>query len=103
MISTGDIKDKKYSILGVVGTVVNNQASAQTSSCGGSVESKVDTDTNTMYNKGADELLRLAEAKGGDAVIYASFEYRIAITGTGQFSKQVKELFCYGTAVKLAG
>ena len=55
-----------------------------------------------MYNKGAEELVSLAKKKGGNAVICASFEYRIAISGAGKFAKQVKELFCYGTAVKLS-
>ena len=43
----------------------------------------------------------LAKKKGGDAVVYATFDYRIAVKGTGNLAKQVKELFCYGTAVKL--
>ena len=51
---------------------------------------------------GAEELLRLSTKKGGDAVIYANFEYRIATTGTGRGLKHVKELFCYGTCVKLS-
>ena len=107
MVSTGDIKDKKYKVLGIVGAVVNDQAvvnkQAETASCGGPVNTKVlvSTDPNTMYNKGADKPLDLAKEKGGDAVIYASFEYRIALSGAGQLAKQVKELFCYGTAVKL--
>ena len=96
MISTGDIKDKKYQIIGIVGAVVNDQA--QTSSCGGLFNSSVSTDVDSMYNKGAASLLELAQQKGGDAVIYASFEYRIALNAAKQ---QVKELYCYGTAVKL--
>jgi uncharacterized protein YbjQ (UPF0145 family) len=55
-----------------------------------------------MYQKGASELLKLSSEKGGDAVIYANFEYRIAIKGSGTTAKQVNELFCYGTSVKLS-
>jgi len=61
----------------------------------------VDIDTNSMYEEGAAKLLKLATEKGGDAVIYANFEYRISITGSGNTAKQVKELFCYGTCDKL--
>ena len=103
MISTGDIKEKNYKILGIVGTTVNNQTSVQgKGGCGGKTTTEVSVDTNSMYQKGADELLKLSKEKGGDAVIYANFEYRIAVKGTGNLAKQVNELFCYGTAVKLS-
>lgn len=102
MITTGDI-NQKYTIIGIVGTTVNNQDTVQNEGgCGGNSTSEVSVDTNAMYNKGAEELVSLAKKKGGNAVICASFEYRIAISGSGKFAKQVKELFCYGTAVKLS-
>ena len=107
MVSTGDIKDKKYEVIGVVATIVNDleTVEVETASCGGKQKTStiVATDANAMYNKGADELLVLAKAKGGNAVVYANFDYRIALTVTGEAAMQTKELFCYGTAVKLAG
>ena len=102
MISTGDIKDKNYTILGVVGATVNNQSKVDgKGGCGGKTTTEISVDTNSMYQKGASELMKLSSEKGGDAIIYANFEYRIAIKGTGNLAKQVNELFCYGTAVKL--
>jgi len=103
MITTGDIKDKQYKILGVVGTTVSNQDSVEAKGgCAGATKTDITVDTNSMYGKGANELLSLASAKGGDAVVYANFEFRIAIKGVGNTAKQVTELFCYGTAVKLS-
>lgn len=103
MVCTGDIKEKKYEILDVVGTLVNDQASVETSGCMGKNATNVSADANAMYSKGAQALLEAAQAKDGDAVIHASFEYRVAVKGTGQLASQVKELFCYGTAVKFVG
>ena len=91
MITTGDI-NQKYTIIGIVGTTVNNQDTVKNEGgCGGNATSEVSVDTNAMYNKGADELVRLAKAKGGNAVVHANFEYRIAISGAGKFAKQLKE------------
>tara|TARA_B110000046_G_scaffold25439_1_gene25028 strand:- start:461 stop:775 length:315 start_codon:yes stop_codon:yes gene_type:complete len=102
MISTGDIKDKNYTILGVVGATVNNQSKADgKGGCGGKTTTEISVDTNSMYQKGASELMKLSSEKGGDAIIHANFEYRIAIKGTGNLAKQVNELFCYNTAAKL--
>ena len=102
MISTGDIKDKKYTILGIVGTTVSDQDSVEAKGgCGGASTTDITVDTNSMYGKGANELLALSSGKGGNAVIYANFEFRIAVKGSGNAVKQVTELFCYGTAVKL--
>jgi len=103
MISTGDIKEKNYKIIGIIGAIVNNQTVQEKKGMFGIKYAEVtDIDTNSMYQMGAEELLRLSTKKGGDAVIYANFEYRIATTGTGRGLKQVKELFCYGTCVKLS-
>jgi len=104
MVSTGDINNK-YQIIGVVGSTINNQedstAAGGCGGCGGPVATTVTISTEETYEKAAEKLLELAKAKGGDAIIYATFDYRIAISGTGNFTKQVKELFCYGTAVKI--
>ncbi|MDG1056713.1 MAG: hypothetical protein P8O83_03220 [Flavobacteriaceae bacterium] len=102
MISTGDIKGKNYEIIGIIGATVNNQSVEEKKGMFGiKYDTVVDIDTNSMYEEGAAKLLKLATEKGGDAVIYANFEYRIAITGSGNTAKQVKELFCYGTCDKL--
>ena len=102
MIATGDIKGKNYEIIGIIGATVNNQSVEEKKGIFGiKYDTVVDIDTNSMYEEGAAKLLKLANEKGGDAVIHANFEYRIAITGSGNTAKQVKELFCYGTCVKL--
>lgn len=103
MVCTGDIKEKKYEILGVVGALVDDQESAETTGCMGSAETVVSVDANAVYSKGAQALVEKAQVKGGDAVIYASFDYRMAVKKSGQSVSQVKELFCYGTAVKFVG
>lgn len=101
MVTTGDLK-QNYDVLGIVGTTVDDQNSVEgKGGCGGATTTSVTVDANSTYQKGADRLLDLAKKKGGDAVVYATFDYRIAIKGTGNLAKQVKELFCYGTAVKL--
>ena len=79
MISTGDIKEKNYKIIGIIGAIVNNQTVQEKKGMFGIKYAEVtDIDTNSMYQMGAEELLRLSTKKGGDAVIYANFEYRIA-------------------------
>lgn len=97
MVTTGDLK-QDYTVLGIVGATVDDQNPVEAKGgCGGSSTTSVTIDANTTYQKGAERLLALAMEKGGDAVIYATFDYRIAVKA----AKQVKELFCYGTAVKL--
>lgn len=101
MVSTGDLK-QNYEVLGIVAANVDDQNTVEgKGGCGGETTTSVTVDANTTYQKGADRLLELAKKKGGDAVVYATFDYRIAIKGAGNLAKQVKELFCYGTAVKL--
>lgn len=100
MVSTGDIPNRKYEIVGIVGALVDDQASVETSGCMGKNATSVSVDADAMYSKGAQALHASAVAKGGNAVVHASFEYRVAVKGTGQLASQVKELFCYGTAVK---
>ena len=101
MVCTGDIKDKKYEIVDIVGALVDDQSSVETSGCMGKNSTSVSVDANAMYLVA--RLLKASKAKGGDAVIHASFEYHVAVKGTGQLASQVKELFCYGTAVKFVG
>jgi len=101
MVSTGDLK-QNYEVLGIVAANVDDQNTvAGKGGCVDATTTSVTVDANTTYQKGADRLLELAKKKGGDAVVYATFDYRIAIKGAGNLAKQVKELFCYGTAVKL--
>ena len=101
IVSSGDI-NKSYTVIGIVGTNVSNQepVKSEAGCMGGNAATQVSVDTEAMYEKGANELFLLSKNKGGDAVIFANFEYRIALSGSGQTAKQVKELFCYGTAVK---
>lgn len=104
MLSTGDIK-QKYEIIGLVGSTINNQETADVKGgcggCGGPTTTEISISTEETYERASQKLLHLAKKKGGDAVIYATFDYRIAISGAGNLTKQVKELFCYGTAVKI--
>lgn len=101
MVTTGDLK-QNYDVLGIVGATVDDQNSVEgKAGCGGATTTTISVDANTTYQKGAERLMELSREKGGDAVVYATFDYRIAIKGAGNLAKQVKELFCYGTAVKL--
>tara|TARA_B100000073_G_C23487027_1_gene474006 strand:+ start:257 stop:610 length:354 start_codon:yes stop_codon:yes gene_type:complete len=101
IVSSGDI-NKDYTVIGIVGTNVSDQKSVETKAgcMGGNATANVSVGTEAMYEKGANELFSLSKNKGGDAVIFANFEYRIALSGSGETAKQVQELFCYGTAVK---
>ena len=104
MVCTGDIK-KEYEILGIVGTTINDQSTLSQPNpfgCGGAVQTEVAVSASETYTRAEQALLQQAQIKGGDAVIYATFDYRIAISGSGNLTKQVKELFCYGTAVKIS-
>ena len=55
-------------------------------------------DMNKAFDNVKDKLRVAARAIGGNAVINCQFEYRIAID-RGLNTKQVLELFAYGTAV----
>ena len=56
----------------------------------------------TSYARGEALLLRQAKTRGGNGVFFARFDYRIAVQTLGKTSRQVQELFCYGTAVKFS-
>lgn len=58
-------------------------------------------DPNKAFDKVKDGLRKKAEELGGDAVINCQFEYRIAVSQGLIGSKQVVEIFAYGTAVRL--
>lgn len=59
-------------------------------------------DPNQAFDKVKDALRSKCNQLGGHAVINCQFEYRVA-TSSGGFggSKQVIEIFAYGTAVRL--
>ena len=122
LVSTGDIPNK-YSIIGIVGARVDNTDSTITKapSCGGcgggNTTARIYVSTDTTYKRGADALLAAAKDKGGNAVVFARFEHRIAIemlsdaggavkkifdkTASDSKASQVLELLCSGTAVKV--
>ncbi|MGM9959379.1 MAG: hypothetical protein ACI32B_09045 [Erysipelotrichaceae bacterium] len=57
---------------------------------------------NDAFEGVKNELRKKCEALGGQAVIDCSFEYRVAVAqGAFGGTKQVIELFGYGTAVRL--
>ena len=50
MISTGDIKEKNYKIIGIIGAIVNNQTVEEKKGMFGIKYDEVtDIDTNSMY------------------------------------------------------
>jgi len=70
----------------------------------------MDSNTEGFFSLGANpgkafhgvrEMLRTSAVElGGDAVINCMFEYRVAVTEGILGSKQVMEIFAYGTVVK---
>lgn len=55
------------------------------------------------YNAAVEGLRRAALRRGGDAVVFARFDHRVAVTKEstmGGERGQVFEVFAYGTAVK---
>ena len=120
MLSTGNI-EKKYSTLGLVGCTVNNKISVENEGAGGCLGGSTATflSNEELYLKAEKELLALANQKGGNGVIYANFQYRICVeqvadavggvmkafgskTASATTAQQVIQLWCYGTAVKIA-
>jgi hypothetical protein len=59
-------------------------------------------DPNKAFQGVKKQLRQACESLGGDAVVSCQFEYRVAVA-SGAFggSKQVVEIFAYGTAVKI--
>ena len=120
VVSTGDLKTE-YSVIGVVGAHVDNTDSEPSAEgcggCGGPTNTRVYVTISATYERGRQALLEKAIASGGNAVIFARFEHRIALEtladpagavgklfgqkGSDTKTSQVTELFCYGTAVKV--
>ena len=120
MLSTGNI-EKKYSTLGLVGCTVNNKLSEEAKGAGGCQggSTTIFLSNEELYSKAEKELLSLATQKGGNGVIYANFQYRICVEQVADAvggvmkafgsksanttkAQQVIELWCYGTAIKIA-
>ncbi len=90
LITTGDIHED-YEIIDAVFALDSCQQGFFTGA-----------DPNKAFDKVKDALRIKAASLGGHAVINCQFEYRVATT-SGAFggSKQVIEIFAYGTAVRL--
>ena len=58
-------------------------------------------DPNKAFDKVKEGLRKKASDLGGHAVINCQFEYRVAVNSSGFGSKQVIEIFAYGTTVRL--
>lgn len=58
-------------------------------------------DSNKAFDKVKDGLRKKASELGGHAVFNCQFEYRVAVSQGLMGSKQVIEIFAYGTAVRL--
>lgn len=89
LITTGDIKED-YEIIDAVFAL---------DSCQEGIFKNADP--NKAFDKVKDGLRKKAEELGGHAVINCQFEYRVAVTQGFGGSKQVIEIFAYGTAVRL--
>jgi len=95
LITTGEIKDS-YEILDAIFALDFHKESF----LGGGA------DPAKAFDKVKDKLRTVCKNMGGDAVINCQFQYRVASTqdlSNALFggSKQVMEIFAYGTAVKL--
>ena len=90
LITTGDIHED-YEIIDAVFALDSCQESLFTVA-----------DPNKAFDKVKEGLRKKAASLGGHAVINCQFEYRVAVS-SGVFggSKQVIEIFAYGTAVRL--
>ena len=111
-VTTGPAATDNYRIIGIVGVSVDNKdaqnvtpTGCQLGGCGGPTVVRVYVSIPETYQRGAKALLVRARSMGGDAVIHAQFEYRMAIEtlGMGKQARtnQVFELMCVGTAVKI--
>lgn len=89
LITTGDIKDD-YEIIDAVFAL---------DSCKEGFFKGADP--NKAFDKVKDGLRNKASELGGHAVINCQFEYRVALSQGFGGSKQVIEIFAYGTAVRL--
>lgn len=90
LITTGDIHED-YEIIDAVFALDSCQQGLFTGA-----------DPNKAFDKVKEGLRKKAESLGGHAVINCQFEYRVAVSSGGfGGSKQVIEIFAYGTAVRL--
>lgn len=89
LITTGDIKED-YEIIDAIFAL---------DSCTEGVFKGADP--NKAFDKVKDGLRKKAKDLGGHAVINCQFEYRVAVSQGLMGSKQVIEIFAYGTAVRL--
>lgn len=90
LITTGDIHED-YEIIDAVFAIDSCQATFFKGA-----------DPNKAFDKVKDALRVKAEELGGHAVINCQFEYRVAVNqGSFGGTKQVIEIFAYGTAVRL--
>ena len=110
IVSSGDL-DVKYDIIGVVFSAVDNrdvgsQEVQGCMGCGSTTQSvRITVSREDTYQRAANKLLEAATFKGGDAVIFANFDYRISVEtlgiGKASTSSQVFEVYAYGTAIRL--
>ena len=89
LITTGDLKED-YEVIDAIFAL---------DSCKESFFSGADP--NKAFDKVKNSLREKASDLGGDAVINCQFEYRVAVSQGFTGSKQVIEIFAYGTAVRL--
>lgn len=89
LVTTGDIKED-YEIIDAVFAL---------DSCTEGVFKGADP--NKAFDKVKNGLRKKAQELGGHAVINCEFEYRVAVSQGLIGSKQVIEIFAYGTAVRL--
>ena len=90
LITTGDIHED-YEIIDAVFALDSCQQGFFTGA-----------DPNKAFDKVKEGLRKKAASLGGHAVINCQFEYRVAVSSGGfGSSKQVIEIFAYGTAVRL--
>jgi len=89
LITTGDIKED-YEVIDAVFALDSCQEGFFKSA-----------DPNKAFEKVKDGLRQKAKELGGHAVINCQFEYRVAVAQGFTGSKQVIEIFAYGTAVRL--
>lgn len=89
LITTGDIKED-YEIIDAIFALDSCKEGFLTGA-----------DPNKAFEKVKECLRTKAEELGGHAVINCQFEYRVALSQGLTGSKQVIEIFAYGTAVRL--
>lgn len=89
LITTGDLKED-YEVIDAIFAVDASSAGFFSGA-----------DPNKAFTKVKDLLRTNCEKVGGHAVINCQFEYRVALNQKGFGTKQVIEIFAYGTAVRL--